>query len=171
MSSLHEILDVDLPPASNQAQLPAPAIETPDVSGAANNTVNQDATDARHAIRTLIAQGTTAVSELLALARNSGTPRAYEVAANMLKTMAELNHDLMQVHQEERALVEVEDAPEVHNHFENAVFVGSTSDLGELVKQRRAQRNANTITVEAKTISGVQVEAGGAEVLPQEPTT
>ena len=166
MGTLDEILDVDLPTPN----LPAPPVDIPDVSGAANNTVTQDAVDARHAIRTLIAQGTQAVSDLLVLARNSGTPRAYEVAANMLKTMAELNHDLMQVHQEERALVEVDEPSEVHNHIENAVFVGSTSDLGELVKQRRAQRNANTITVETQAIGVIQAEASGSEVLPQEPT-
>lgn len=169
---LSEILDVDVPPPANGT--PA-VIVVPDVSQSANNTVEQDALDARNNVRQLIAQGNQAVSELLALARDLKTPRAYEVAGNMLKTMAELSHDLMEVHKKELELVQpVDDPAPAENgdiHIGQAVFVGSTQELGELVKQRRAQRNANNQSTQAQTVRVIQAEASQPEVLPQEPTT
>lgn len=169
---LNEILDVDIP-APGAANTALVALPAPDVSEQANNSITQDAIDARNNIRTLIAQGSQAVAELLALARDARTPRAYEVASNMLKTMSELSHDLLEVHQREQSLAEPEE-PAVAGgdiHIGQAVFVGSTSDLGELVKQRRAKRNANTITVEAETIGVVQTETSQPEVLSQESKT
>ena len=164
---LSEILDVELPlPGNSVTSL---VIAPPDVSAQSNNTITQDAYDARQNIRTLIAQGSLAVSELLVLARDARTPRAYEVASNMLKTLSELSHDLLEVHQREQSLSEPElTAQEGDIHIGQAVFIGSTSDLSDLVKQRRAQRHANTIEVQAQTITDVQVETGRAEVLPQE---
>jgi hypothetical protein len=148
---LAAILDVEVPPANST--LPAiPTVEVPDVSPAANNTAGQDSRDARHTIRTLIAQGTLAVAELLQIARDVRTPRAYEVASGMLKTLAELNHDLLQVHQTEQILIETNAPGEVHNHIENAVFVGSTSDLGELIKQKRLERYCKANTANAEVI-------------------
>jgi hypothetical protein len=55
-------------------------------------------------------------------------------------------------HQSEQVLGQPELGGEVHNHIEQAVFVGSTSELSELVRQKRlerAEREANTITVSA----------------------
>lgn len=145
--NLNEILDVDVPVPGNSVPQ---VYVTPDVSLQANNTVQDDAAEIRKNVRTLIAQGTVAVTELLALARDLKTPRAYEVASNMLKTMSELSQDLLTVHQQEQSLVEPE-APVGNVNIQNAVFVGTTTQLGEILKQRRAEERAalaaNTITV------------------------
>ena len=124
---------------------------TPDVSAQTNNTVQDDAAEIRKNVRTLIAQGTLAVTELLALARDLKTPRAYEVASNMLKTMSELSQDLLTVHQQEQALVQEPVGHVGDMTIQNAVFVGTTAQLGEIIKQRRAEERAalaaTTITV------------------------
>lgn len=163
---LSEILDVEVP-------LPAPPANTalliPDVSASANNTVEQDADDIRKNVRTLIAQGTLAVTELLALARDLKTPRAYEVASTMLKTMSELSQDLLTVHQQEQSLTQ-EDEPSITGDVNiGAVFVGSTTELGERIKyERRIQRDAKVIEVKAENVTDVQVETSQPEILPKE---
>ncbi len=149
--NLNEILDVEIPlPQASNANSVA-IVVVPDMSSHANNTVEEDAHESRKNVRLMIAQGTQAVTELLALARDLKTPRAYEVVSNMLKTMSELSQDLLTVHQQEQSLTQPA-AEGGDIHIGQAVFVGSTSELGELVKQRRAQRNANTITVKAEIL-------------------
>lgn len=148
MANLSEILDLDMPDLPQQ---PAnTAVLVPDVSASANNSVSEDAIAARTNVRLMIAQGTQAITELLALAREFKTPRAYEVAANMLKTMAELNQDLLSVHQQELTITEPETLTGNVN-IENAVFVGSTMELQEAIKLKRDQKKLRII--EAKTTS------------------
>jgi hypothetical protein len=148
MANLSEILDLDMPDLPKQSANTVVAI--PDVSASENNSVSEDALEARTNVRLMIAQGTQAITELLALARELKTPRAYEVAANMLKTMAELNQDLLSVHQQELSIVEPE-ALTGNVHIENAVFVGSTMELQEAIKLKRDEKRLRII--EAKAIS------------------
>lgn len=148
MANLSEILDLDMPDLPKSAA--NVVVVVPDVSASVNNTVTDDAVAARTNVRLMIAQGTQAITELLALARELKTPRAYEVAANMLKTMAELNQDLLSVHQQELSIVEP-DALTGNVHIENAVFVGSTMELQEAIKLKRDEKKLRII--EAKAIS------------------
>jgi hypothetical protein len=148
MANLSEILDLDMP---DLPQTPANTVVlVPDVSASVNNTVTDDATAARTNVRLMIAQGTQAITELLTLARELKTPRAYEVAANMLKTMAELNQDLLSVHQQELSIIDPEPLSGNVN-IENAVFVGSTMELQEAIKLKRDEKKLRII--EAKAIS------------------
>lgn len=146
--NLNEILDVEVPVPGNTVPQ---VYVAPDVTAQANNTIQDDAADIRKNVRTLIAQGTVAVTELLSLARDLKTPRAYEVASNMLKTLSELSQDLLTVRQQEQSLVEEPTGPVGDVNIQNAVFVGTTAQLGEILKQRRAEERvalaANTITV------------------------
>lgn len=148
---LTEILNRDLPvPQQNTIVATANTPNVPaviDASAQANNTVSDDAAAARMNIRTLIAQGATAVTEMMVLAKQSNSPRAYEVLSTLMKTMAEMNHDLMGMHKAEQALTG-EVAPEAPSgggdvHIDKAVFVGSTSELGQHLKQM-TDNNANS---------------------------
>jgi len=151
MANLSQILDVQLP------EFPPVAANTiivsPDVSASKNNTVSDDASEARNNVRLMIAQGTQAITELLTLARELKTPRAYEVAAGMLKTMAELNHDLLHVHEQELSMVDPEPVtPHLTGNvtIEQAVFVGSTNDLQEMIRMKREEKKRAT---ELKTLN------------------
>ena len=150
-TKLNEILDVDVPTGSPETWVDITPILAPDLTHYANNTVEQDATESRTYIRTAMAQLSTAITEMMAVAKASGKPRAYEVVTQMLRSLAEMQQDLMGSHQSEQVLGQPElGGGEVHNHIEQAVFVGSTSELSELVRQKRlerAEREANTITV------------------------
>jgi len=148
--NLSEILDLDMPDPHNR-QNNTVAIVPIDVSASANNSVADDAAEARNNVRLMIAQGTQAISELLLLARELKTPRSYEVASNMLKTMAELNQDLLTVHQQELSILDPNPLPSGNVNIENAVFVGSTMELQEAIKLKREQKKLRII--EAKAIS------------------
>jgi len=149
---LNEILDVEVPMGTSETMQDLTVLAPPDLAHYANNSVEQDALESRTYIRQSMAQLSTAITEMLAIAKASGKPRAYEVVTQMLRSLAEMQQDLMGSHQSEQVLSQPEAPGEIHNHFESAVFVGSTSELGELVRlkrQERAEREANTITVSA----------------------
>lgn len=145
MDLLQEILKNDLPvPQANttsNTSVPQVIDVVPDVSHLANNTISKDALESRGNIRQLLAQGTMAINDLMLVAKTTNAPRAYEVLANLLKTVAELNHDLMQVHAEEHSLVSPDDS-DGDIHIDKAVFVGSTSELAEIMKQEKVKIKA-----------------------------
>jgi hypothetical protein len=152
---LSEILDVENPPPAQPSPTTTsvapvappqpPVVVVPDVSASANNDVSQDAVEARNNVRLMIAQGNQAVLEMLALAKDLKTPRAYEVAANLLKTMAELSQDLMAVHLQEATMIDPETTPSGNVNIGTAVFVGSTSDLQDMIKLKREEQKKLTI--------------------------
>ena len=102
-------------------------------------TMQSDAAFARKNIRALIQQGSSAMRELLQVAKLSEHPRAYEVAAAMLKNLAELNKDLLEVHQRQKKLEEVAPVAALGAgpiQVDKAVFVGSTLQLAELLQSK-----------------------------------
>ena len=101
--------------------------------------MQSDAAFARKNIRALIQQGSSAMRELLQVAKLSEHPRAYEVAAAMLKNLADLNKDLLEVHQRQKKLEEVAPVAALGAgpiQVDKAVFVGSTLQLAELLQAK-----------------------------------
>jgi hypothetical protein len=158
MASLNEILDIDISPPAPIQKSPtqntvAVIAALPDVSLTTNNSVSQDASDARNNVRLMVAMGTQAIGELLALSRELKTPRTYEVFANMLKTMTELNKDLLEVHQQEATLVDPPDVTPVT--IGTVVFTGSTAELAEAINQKRQEKKMRIIEAKAISIDNV----------------
>jgi len=102
---------------------------------ATDGTQTNDATYARENIRALIDAGIPTLQNLIRIANDSQHPRAYEVATQLMKTMSDLNKDLMEIHKKELELSEktasTENAP---IHVKNAVFVGTTKELRNHLK-------------------------------------
>ena len=82
----------------------------------------------------LIEKGHGAIDELLAVADQSQHPRAYEVLANMLKTMGDMNKDLLDMHKKKQDLTGKKPAEKIQN-TQNNLYVGSTSDLLKLINK------------------------------------
>ena len=80
----------------------------------------------------LIEKGHSAIDELLAVADQSQHPRAYEVLANMLKTMGDINKDLLEMHAKKQKITG--ESPQ-ENTVNNNLYVGSTSDLLQLLNK------------------------------------
>ena len=81
----------------------------------------------------LISQGQEAVQGALEVAQESGHPRAYEVATNAMKQVADMTDKLMDLQKKVKDLDEEKKGPK--NVTNNAMFVGSTSELQKMLKQ------------------------------------
>jgi hypothetical protein len=124
---LSEVLGVDPIETTNENQLVT-----------VTNPIDDDADYARSNIRGLIEKGGTAVTELLAVAKSSEQPRAYEVVATMLKNLADMNKDLMEIQKRKNAL-----HPETSSrniNVDKAVFVGSTDELVKFLKNNKKEQ-------------------------------
>jgi hypothetical protein len=123
-ATLSEVLDVE--PIGSTELLPATPITK----------VDDDADFARENIRTLIEKGNLAVDGILHVAKESEHPRAYEVAANLIKNLSDLNKDLMEIQKRKRDL-----APQSQRsgdiNVDKAVFVGSTTELVKFLKNNK----------------------------------
>jgi hypothetical protein len=82
----------------------------------------------------LIEKGQEAINGIMELAGEGGSPRAYEVAGQLIKSVADTTDKLIDL---QKKLKDVqEDNTRVSNNVtNNAVFVGSTNDLSKLLKQ------------------------------------
>ena len=101
------------------------------------NVIDDDAEYARVNIRALITKGNLAMDNLLHVAKESEHPRAYEVAANMLKNLADMNKDLMEIQKRKKDLLPHETKSNNMN-IDKAVFVGSTTELVKFLKNNKA---------------------------------
>lgn len=82
----------------------------------------------------LIEKGQEAINGIMELAGESDSPRAYEVAGQLIKSVGDVTDKLIDL-QKKLKDVEEETTKTTNNVTNNAVFVGSTSDLSKLLKQ------------------------------------
>ena len=87
----------------------------------------------RAELYSLIDQGQEAVKGALEVAQESGHPRAYEVAVAAMKHVADMTEKLQDLHKKMKDLDEEVKGPKSVTN--NAMFVGSTSDLQKMLKQ------------------------------------
>jgi hypothetical protein len=129
--NLSEIFDVE--PMEQPEVLPAVKKTTELV---ASDEVEADAALARKNIKGLLDKGGAAIDNLLLVAQESEHPRAYEVAANFIKTLGDLNKDLLEIQKQKQSLRPIE----VNNqsiNVEKAVFVGSTAELLKRIRENK----------------------------------
>ena len=98
----------------------------------------QDFELARKNLQELAKKGNKALDELIMLAKNSEHPRAYEVVATLIKTLADTNKDLLETRKRKIDIDKARGAspdgsPKTIN---NNLFVGSTADLQKFLKDR-----------------------------------
>lgn len=101
--------------------------------------VEADYDSVRKNLRELIDTGFDAVAGILKVAEEGESPRAYEVAAQMLKTVADANKDLMDMHKKVRDLEGPEGPSKVTNNQTNAIYVGSSSELLDIINPKRIE--------------------------------
>ena len=81
----------------------------------------------------LIEKGQQAITEILDVAQQSDSPRAYEVAGQLIKNVGDVTDKLLDLQQKMKKLKETEvRGPSTVN---NSVFIGSTADLQKILKQ------------------------------------
>ena len=74
---------------------------------------------------------------MVKVANESEHPRAFEVLAGYLKTMAEMNRSLLELNKDVKEITTDKNAPDkVENTQNNYMYVGSTEELQELLKNK-----------------------------------
>ena len=124
--NLSEIFDVEPLEEKPIESLPVVIDDDP-------NQIDADANFARDNMRELITNGNKALGELASVANQSESPRAYEVLATMMKNLAEMNKDLLELQKRKKELAPQSETSKGVNR-DKAVFVGSTNELLKMIK-------------------------------------
>ena len=108
---------------------------TPEIEGRAEE-VTTDYQYTRSNYYDLIEKGTSAIESSLQIAQEGQHPRAYEVTAQLLKNVGELNRDLMEL---QLTVDKLKGTSKPTNVTNNTMFVGSTKDLQQMLKQKKIE--------------------------------
>jgi hypothetical protein len=97
--------------------------------------IKKDYDYTRGNLYSLIEKGQEAINGILELAQESEMPRAYEVAGQLIKNVADATDKLMDL-QKKLKDVEEERVSKGPTTVNNALFIGSTAELSKLLKQQ-----------------------------------
>ena len=113
-----------------ESEKPAP-IKRPEES----TDIKKDYEYTRANLYSLIEKGQEAINGIMELAGESASPRAYEVAGQLIKSVADTTDKLADLQKKLKDLEEDNTKSGPNSVTNNAVFVGSTSELQKLLKQ------------------------------------
>tara|TARA_R100001443_G_scaffold14828_2_gene24703 strand:+ start:7409 stop:7795 length:387 start_codon:yes stop_codon:yes gene_type:complete len=107
-----------------------------------NKDIQKDYEYTRANLYSLIEKGQEAINGIMELAGEGGSPRAYEVAGQLIKSVADTTDKLADLQKKIKDLEE--DGNKTPNSVtNNAVFVGSTSELQKMLKQGFLNNNTD----------------------------
>ena len=103
--------------------------------------VEDDFDYARKNLYDVIGKSQEALEDMIDVARQSQHPRAYEVLNQMIKNVADISKDLLDLQKKKKDLVkqEIQDGPQTVN---NNLFVGTTADLNRMIEEAQAKKQA-----------------------------
>jgi hypothetical protein len=135
---LNDIFDVQ---GKIVEQASAPAVveqaKEPVATGAPNDaSIDADYEYARENLKLFIEQGKVAMENIIFLAKEGESPRAYEVVGQLIKTLSDTNKDLLDLGKKVKDLKSKKDDTQQPQHVTNALFVGSTAELQKLIGKR-----------------------------------
>jgi len=98
------------------------------------NEIEKDYEYTRANLYSIIEKGQEAINGIMEVAGESASPRAYEVAGQLIKSVADTTDKLMDLQKKVKDVNE--DSPsKTNNVTNNALFVGSTSELSKMLKK------------------------------------
>jgi len=130
VEKLNKVIDVtgDLIPVEVNRKQKAPAVET-------NTTdLTADYDFSRDQYHTLIEKGNEALVELLAVAKESESARAYEVTAQLVRTLSDTTRELLELQKTKKEIEKDVKDPHTVN---NSLFIGSTKELQDLLQGKK----------------------------------
>jgi len=131
MSSNYDGLDKALNTESSIIETTTNKIQ---ISKSKDNDIEKDYEYTRANLYSLIEKGQEAINGIMELAGEGASPRAYEVAGQLIKSVADTTDKLIDL-QKKLKDVEEDTKKTTNNVTNNAVFVGSTSELQKMLKQ------------------------------------
>jgi hypothetical protein len=105
--------------------------------------INKDYDYTRSNLYSLIEKGQETLNGIMELAGESASPRAYEVAGQIIKSVADTTDKLMDLQKKVKE-VEEENTKTQNTVTNNALFVGSTTDLSKMLKDGFLNNNSKS---------------------------
>ena len=106
------------------------------------NDVNKDYDYTRGNLYSLIEKGQEAINGIMEVAGETASPRAYEVAGQLIKSVADTTDKLADLHKKVKDIEA--DNPKTQNTVtNNALFVGSTTELSKMLKDGMLNNNSS----------------------------
>ena len=98
------------------------------------NEIEKDYEYTRANLYSIIEKGQEAINGIMEVAGESASPRAYEVAGQLIKSVADTTDKLMDLQKKIKDVNE-DNPTKTNNVTNNALFVGSTSELSRMLKK------------------------------------
>ena len=105
--------------------------------------VKSDYEVSRAALHSLVMKGQQAVDGILDVAEASDHPRAYEVAGQLIKNVADTADKLIDLQKKMKDL-DAEDKKNSPSTVNNTMFIGSTAELQKMLKKQKEINNTDT---------------------------
>lgn len=100
--------------------------------------IDYDFEKSRNNLHSLLQQGQEALTYALEIAKSSEQPKAFEVVGTLVKQLADINQQMLELHAKKQRLdsprsEKSNNSPEKVVTNNNAFFVGTTADLQKLI--------------------------------------
>lgn len=142
MTNSFDKIDKALSTDSKLVKAEIESVEIISSDNVSTNDIKKDYDYTRANLYSLIEKGQEAINGILELAGEGGSPRAYEVAGQLIKSVADTTDKLIDLQKKLKDIEE--DTPKTTNNVtNNALFVGSTSELSKLLKQGFLNNNTS----------------------------
>ncbi len=105
-----------------------------DLSSTLDSDLKRDYNKSRDNLNSIISKGIMAIDDMLVIARESEHPRAFEVAATLIKNVTDANEKLIIMQKQMRDMTNHNTAASVN--VEKAIFVGSTTELLKAIRNK-----------------------------------
>lgn len=110
-------------------------INKPPLNVTSSAKIEDDYEVTRNNLRLILTQGQQALMKALDVANQSEHPRAFEVVGTLMKQLADVNQQLLDLHQQKQKLDAPKDGDKKQVTNNNAIFVGSTAELNKIIKK------------------------------------
>jgi len=124
---LNDILDIES--TSVTEVVPKPVTTVP------AEVTDDDYEYARNNLKGLIENGKEVMQNIMFVAKESESPRSYEVVGQLIKTLAETNKDLLDLAKKSKELRSDKEEKSGDTNITNALFVGSTTELQKFLNK------------------------------------
>ena len=104
--------------------------------------VKKDYDYTRGNLYSLIEKGQEAINGIMEVAGETASPRAYEVAGQLIKSVADTTDKLADLHKKIKD-IEEDNSKTQGNVTNNALFVGSTAELQKMLKDGMLNNNSS----------------------------
>ena len=130
VEKLNKVIDVtgDLIPVERIKKEKSPDVET------TTTDLTSDYDFSRDQYHTLVNKGNEALDELLAVAKESESARAYEVAAMLIRNLSDTTKELLTLQKTKKEIEKDVKDPHTVN---NSLFIGSTKELQDLLLEKK----------------------------------